>query len=167
MTYIWLSPHNHNPIVIHKAIKQRLNDMFHQQWHSNISEMSSCTLYRMFKSECKLEKYLLNLNKPEQINLCKFRCRDTKLPVVVLGYSFQNIAYSDRLCTLCNLNEVGDEYHYIMKCSFFQNSRERYINNDIWRNPDYYKFSSLFKSNDMGILRNLARFVKIINLEMN
>ena len=119
MRYIWLNPQNYNPIVIHKAIKQRLNDMFHQQWHSNISEMSSCTLYRMFKSECKLEKYLLNLNKSEQINLCKFRCRDTKLPVVVLGYSFQNIAYSDRLCTLCNLNEVGDEYHYTMKCSFF------------------------------------------------
>ena len=88
MRYIWLNPHNHNPIIIKKAIKRRLNDMFYQQWHSNISEMSSCTFYRMFKSELKLEKYLLSLNRSEQIYLFKCRCRNTKLPVVVLGYSF-------------------------------------------------------------------------------
>ena len=41
MRYIWLSPQNPNPIVIHKAIKQRLNYMFHQQWRIYISEMCS------------------------------------------------------------------------------------------------------------------------------
>ena len=123
MRNLWLSPHNHNPMLIKKAINQRLNDMFYQQWHSNISEMSSCTFYRMFKCDFKLEKYLLKLNKSEQINLCKFRCRNTKLPVVVLGYATHNIDYGERLCKICNLNEVGDEYHYIMKCTYFFNSR--------------------------------------------
>ena len=127
--------------------------------------MSSCTSYRMFKSDFKLEKYLLRLNKSEQINLCKFRCRNTKLPVVVLGYARQNIDYGDRLCTICNLKEVGDEYHYIMKCTYFCNSRGKYLESNIWTNPNFDNFSKLFQSNDVGVLRNLGKFTKEINLK--
>ena len=148
-------------------MKLRLSDMFYQQWHSNITEMSSCTFYRIFKNNLKLEKYLLDLNVSERINLCKFRCRNSKLPVIVLGFASQNISRENRLCTICDLNEVGDEYHYIMKCYFFQNSRQKYVETNTWINPNYHKFSKLFLCNDVRVLRNLAKFVREINLKFS
>ena len=65
----------------------RLNDIFLQDWYSNISEMNSCITYKLFKSNLKLEKYLLELNTSERINLCKFRCKNSKILVVVMGYA--------------------------------------------------------------------------------
>ena len=76
-----------------KAISLKLNDMYFQEWHSNITKMNSCFCYKMFKDSLKLENYLLNLNISESINLCKFRCRNSKIPVHVLGYKSQQIAY--------------------------------------------------------------------------
>ena len=50
-----------------------------------------------------------------------------------------------------------------MRCHYFQNSREKYIENVFWINPSYNKFSKLFQSKDVGVLRNLAKFIKNIN----
>ena len=163
MTNIWLNPLNFNPLWIKKSLNLRLNDIFSQQWHSNIMEMNSCISYKLFKNELKFEKYLLNLDITERINLCKFRCRNSKIPVVVLGYAYLNIPYENRICTVCNQNEIGDEYHYVMRCHYFQHSREKYIENIFWINPSYIKFSKLFQSKDVGVLRNLAKFIKNIN----
>ena len=163
MRNIWLNPLNFNPLWIKKSLNLRLNDIFSQQWHSNIMDMNSCITYKLFKNEIKFEKYLMNLDITERINLCKFRCRNSKIPSVVQGYAYLNIPYENRVCTFCNLNEIGDEYHYVMRCHYFQNSREKYIENVFWINPSYNKFSKLFQSKDVGVLRNLAKFIKNIN----
>ena len=109
----------------------------------------------------------MNLDITERINLCKFRCRNSKIPSVVQGYAYLNIPYENRVCTFCNLNEIGDEYHYVMRCLYFQNSREKYIENVFWINPSYNKFSKLFQSKDVGVLRNLAKFIKNANRKFN
>ena len=164
MGNLWLTNHNHNLMWVKNAIKLRLSDMYYQKWHSNVTEMSSCIFYKMFKNNLILENYLLNLNVSERINLCKFRCRNTKLPVIVLGYASQSISRENRLCTICDLNEVGDEYHYIMRCCFFQNSRQKYLGRNFCINPNLHKFAKLFMSNDVSDLRNLAKFVREINI---
>ena len=163
MGNIWLNPQSFNPLWIKKTMNLRLNDIFLQDWYSNISEMNSCITYKLFKSNLKLEKYLLELNTSDRINLCKFRCRNSKIPVVVMGYAHLNIPYEQRICTDCNLNEVGNEYHYIMKCNFFHSSRQKYLADSIWINPNELKFSNLFKSTNVATLRNLAKFVRDIN----
>ena len=48
--------------------------------------MSSCITYRTFKTEFKLESYLMLPESSDRINICKFRCRNSKMPVVILGY---------------------------------------------------------------------------------
>ena len=91
--------------------------------------MSSCILYRYFKLDLNLEKYLMLLDSSDRINICRFRCRNTKIPVVTLSYANINIPYEDRLCTLCNTSEVGDEFHYIFKCPVFHSDRNKYLSN--------------------------------------
>ena len=39
----------------------------------------------------------------------------------------QSNIYENELCTLGDLNVNGDEYHYIMICPYFKQSRELYL----------------------------------------
>ena len=41
-----------------KQVEQRLKDQFTQQWSKNLSNHSSCDMYRNYKINFELEKYL-------------------------------------------------------------------------------------------------------------
>ena len=59
------------------------------------------------------------------------------------------------------MGEVGDEYHFVMNCPVFQEDRDKFlpmINND--KSPS--AFIKLLKSDDIKILRGLAKFLKIL-----
>ena len=53
------------------------------------------------------------------------------------------IARNDRKCTLCNLNEIGDEFHYIMKCKYFNNLSNNLIPSINNRNQNTIHFCRL------------------------
>ena len=61
---------NGNLSNFHMVIKQRLQDQYEQQWRGKINESSKCTLYRIFKTEFKFEKYLYHCTKEKHfVNL--------------------------------------------------------------------------------------------------
>ena len=37
------------------------------------------------------------------------------------------IDYNDRICTLCPLNQIGDEYYYLPACPFFREKELRIL----------------------------------------
>ena len=105
-------------------------------------------------------------NIADRINICKFRCRNIKIPVVIHGYTNRNnpvIAYEDRICDLCDKNELGDEYHYILECPVFQTPRSRHISEFYTRNPSMEKFTLLLQSNNVNELSKLAKLIHEIN----
>ena len=99
------------------VVKLKLTDQYHQQWGSNICNSDECTTYRIIKYDFKMEKYLLvlppNLSRP----LCKCRTCNHRLPIQQGRYS--GIDRRERFCTLCDCNDIGDEFHYFFKCPFF------------------------------------------------
>merc|ERR1711942_197220 len=118
------------------------------------------TTYRSIKPYFKQEKYLSLPNRLDRINLCKFRCRNTKIPVVTQGYTNRNIPatpYKNRLCEVCVINVVGDEYHYIMECPAFQEHRSNYINEFFIRTQNREKFSLWFQSCYTSVLSKLSK----------
>ena len=66
--------------------------------------------------------------------------------------------YETELCTLCDLNVNGDEYHYIMICPYFRQSRELYLKHYFYTRSNMRKFSQLFSSENK---RTLSRLEKI------
>ena len=165
MRNVWLNPELFNPNWIKKAIDLKLLDMYKQDWYSKVSRRNSCINYRIFKTNFEMEKYLMLLDCSDRINICRFRCRNIKAPVVTLGYTNRNIPYENRLCTICNLNEVGDEFHYIIRCPALQLHRSRYISNYYIRNPNI-AISQLFQSNNVNVLKKLAKFISEINRQL-
>ena len=163
MRNVWLNPQMFQREWVKKAVDLRLTDMYRQEWQNMVNNKSSCNIYRTFKQTFEVEKYLLLLDCVDRINMSKFRCRNTKMPVVTLGYTGRNTPYEDRLCSICNLGEIGDEFHFIFKCTAFLTHRDNYLSQYYTRNPNMIKFAQLFQSTNVNVLKNLATFIGVIN----
>ena len=160
MTNVWLNPNSVKHNWLKNAIELRLSDQYIHEWESQMNNMSSCITYRSIKPYFKQEKYLTLPNRSDRINLCKFRCRNTKIPVVTQGYTNRNnpaTPYENRLCEVCVMNVVGDEYHYIIECPAFQEQRSNYLNEFYIRNPNREKFTLLFQNSNISILSKLSK----------
>ena len=64
------------------------------------------------------------LDYKDRLTLTKFRCGNHRLPINTLRYA--SINSSNRYCSLCENQEIGDEYHYLFNCTFFIEERKKY-----------------------------------------
>ena len=55
------------------------------------------------------------LSIPDAIKLC--RSRTTKHYLSIETVRCRNVDRENRYCNICNYQELGDEYHYVLKCS--------------------------------------------------
>jgi hypothetical protein len=138
---------------------QRCHDIFIQNWHENMAKNSQCNNYVIFKSDFKMEKYLLTLDYNLKYFVSKFRTRAHMLPVV--KNRFKNSGVEDISCPLCKCGETGDEVHYLLKCSYFNNIRKKYITNESKSLPNHIFLKQIF-SGDVDCIRKIAYFIKTI-----
>ena len=72
-----------------------------------------------------MDPYNTKLPSTCALTLFKFRVTDNYLPVNRLRYN--NIQRHERKCVKCDLNEVGDEFHYLFNCPFLSDERKECI----------------------------------------
>ena len=119
---IWLT-HNtfYSQASFKKKIKTRFADQFKQEWQNKVNETERCLNYRLYKKDFNFENYFNILPLPLAKYVCKFRCFSHKLPIE--KERFLNIERNERICHICNKNELGDEFHYLFNCEYFSRSR--------------------------------------------
>ena len=117
-------------------------------------------LIEFLKTNHRLEPYLVLLDYSERINLCRFRCRNHKLPCIIDRFNINSTV--DRTCHLCEQNTIGDEFHYLFECDKFVNDRVKYIPFSFRNNPNTMKMNHLFNSDNYLVLKKLSKFVSII-----
>ena len=93
--------------------------------------------------------------------LCRFRTTNNKLPVETGRW--QNIPRENRKCILCNRSQIGDEYHYIFECIYFNQKRKQSLLNYFIYSHNIIKFSELMSSKRKPILKKLCHFISVIN----
>lgn len=154
-----------NPIWLKKSFRQRSSDIFVQNWRADLASNGLCKSYSIIKSDLKIEDYLCALPSALKYTLCKFRCGNHGLPYMKTVFA-RKVAkgkvpkvISDQ-CTLCSLQICGDEFHYIMVCPFFGESRSKFIPRNYVRNLCSESFKNLF--NDVDVMLNLAKFIQVI-----
>ena len=64
----------------------------------------------------------------------------------------------NRQCRLCNLNEIGDEFHYLLKCNFFTADITTFISNRLCRNPKVYTYKNVMNTKNKKLLLALGKF---------
>ena len=82
--------------------------------------------YSTFKHSFDLEKYVLQMSLDDRRNFTKLRISCHDLAIETGRYSNNRKPLSERICNLCNLNQIEDEFHFFMTCPFYNNEREIY-----------------------------------------
>ena len=113
-------------------------------------------------SELKLENYLLSFSNFKMRPLfTKFR--DHSLEIETGRY--KNITREERICKNCNLNEIGDEYHFFLKCTANHSLRNNLFNKIILNKSDFIeeiplnKIKILLNANS-ELLAEVVDFIK-------
>ena len=162
LSYIWFDTYNVNLTVdqFKLLIKQRFHDQFLQYWMSEVYLNSICISYRIFKVNFGFEDYLIRLSPSLRRNFLNFRCQH-RLPIQLQRYV--DTPREERICLLCDGREVGDEFHYLFKCTYplLKDSRKNLIPKYFQHHPNALKFCTLMNSNS-GKLTKLCRFIKTI-----
>ena len=141
------------------TIKQRLFDQSQQNWIASLNDYRKCVNYKIFKNTLCYEPYLNDLPSKFCKSFTKYRCSNHKLPVEIGSYS--KIPRNERICNLCNVNQLGDEYHYVIECKYFALERRRYIKTYYISRPSSYKFAELFNVSGEELV-NLCKFISHI-----
>ena len=145
-------------------VKLRLKDQYIQGWFSDLDRKDACYNYKLFKTKFLFEDYISVLPEYLVHTFMQFRVLNNKLPVQKGRH--QNVPRHERICTKCESNDIGDEFHYVFTCAYFAESRRQYLPKFYLRSPNIIKFANLFQSKNRKTLRKLALFLRAVMKEM-
>ena len=153
-----------NTNYIKMSLKDRIRDCDLQNWRSDAHSNSQCTFYRMFKDELQLAKHMTLLSEKEFICYTRFICRNHKLPITKARFNNTEIENNPEItkCTLCDSNEVGDEYHYIFKCPHFDDQRMSCLGKKRFQNANIYSVQRFLKPPTRRQAKKLVHFITSI-----
>ena len=158
MVFVWENPKSVSTNWLKNKINTNLKDTFIQQWIRQCNDTNKACNYHLYKSTFGFEKYLDILPLCYSIAMTKIRTSNHKLPIEKGRYT--NIHRENRTCTLCNTNNVGDEYHFLLECTSLSLIREKYIPKYYSTRPNYYKYSQLLSVHQKSKLLKISKFIK-------
>ena len=142
-----------------KSIKQKLTDLYINNWQNETSNSTSCYNYRIFKTTFGYESYRSKVPFTYRKYLIKIRTRNHNLPIETGRW--RRILRENRKCHLC-IQDIGDKYHYLMSCKRIHNLRKQYLKSYFCSRPSTFKFQQLMNCKNMSQLRKLSLFIKFI-----
>ena len=156
---VWESQCVGNETYFINTFINRLKDQYLQDWTGAINSNSKLsTYYNKFKQFFLYEKYLdvLNIRKFRYIYAI-FRCSSHDLAIERGRY--MNIERCQRLCTLCNLNVVEDEYHFLLCCETYKDLRKLYLPSKYLNFPSKHKFTILMATQNDILIKSVATYL--------
>lgn len=156
---VWISQDIGSISAFLSIFSQRVRDIDMQDWFSELSSLNKLRSYREFKSLLIPEQYLLSVTILDHRRaLSRLRCSSHKLNIEI-GRRY-GIDAEDRICNLCTLDEIEDEFHFVLVCPFFAGKRNEL---PAWaiNFPTRHKFNLLLKSTDNSVLSHLSKYVYI------
>lgn len=157
---IWINQNPENTKWLSSQVYLTLQDQYKQSWSTLINESPKCINYRIFKTEHKFENYLIDLPFKLRKNFTNFRLCNNKLPIETGRW--HKIDRHLRKCNRCNANVIGDEYHFIFQCSFFDFDRSLFAPFINKSRANCILFSNIFNETNKVKLRRLCKFLGIV-----
>ena len=72
---------------------------------------------------------------------------------------FVNELRSQRICDKCSLNDIEDEFHFILVCPAYRILRVKYIKQYYYLRPSVFKLIQLLSTNNVSELCKLGKFL--------
>ena len=160
MSHIWIMQNCENRKWLILNIQNILEAQFKQDWNNTIHNTSKCTNYRIFKNEHKFENYLISLPPKLMKHFIYYRLGNNRLPIETGRWA--GLDRHLRKCMLCTSNTIGDEFHYIYECPYFDFDRTILTPFIRKRGANSITFSNLFNDKNICKLRKLCKFLGVI-----
>jgi hypothetical protein len=163
---VWDKPLLFSKSKISSCILSSLHDIYNELWVNKINNHSpKLRTYCKFKHSFMLENYVSILKRSKRSTFCKLRVSAHRLKIEMDRYKHPRIPPEQRLCILCNHNEVEDEFHFMMRCSLYDDIRLTLLNsiqemfnlNNITDNMDI--FNLLMCANNYDSINVVVKYV--------
>ena len=151
--YAWINQGVNDDTMFIGILRQRLRDMFVQNWWNEIAQTSNNRLYKHIKSDFRYEPYLDYCLRSYRLSLTKIRL-SSHFFLVERGRWNKKMSIRNRLCEKCNVLE--DEFHCLIECPRFRLHRNKYLPAYLHKNPSMFKFIAFMKDNCYESCVNLA-----------
>ena len=106
--------------------KKIINQKYISKWERTLidSDWARLEFYKTIKRKFGYEKYL-DLNTFElRRSIAKLRCSSHTLEIEKGRHTKK--PRNERVCPVCNLNEIETEEHFLIKCPFYKDLRKKY-----------------------------------------
>ena len=165
---------SHDNTITAKAALSTLRIRFGNYWHKRSFESTTLPChsgkklrtYQLFKQNICLEKYLdMAPNKNAIKALAQFRISAHNLNIETGRYL--KLPVEQRLCTMCDLNTVEDEVHFLIACTAYSQKRQPLFNSakNSCQNfdslTDLNKFIWLLSAESKDIITTTAEFLNL------
>ena len=158
-TYVWERQHVLDLKDFHFLFKKRVIDECLQKWYNDMNTCHYLPMLKHYKINFGYEMYLDILPPKLRNILTKLRLSSHKLRIESDRYNRNRTPRELRYCTLCNVNDVEDEYRFVLVCPAFIALRKKYIQAYYYRNPSAFKFCELLKTDKKNILYKLSKYL--------
>ena len=113
-----------------KLIKSHLSNYFDNnlQTYLNSDINKKLSVYKNVKYSFDIEPYLMKITGPfirKSVTLLRLSAHN----LYVETGRYSKVKREDRICQLCESNEIEDEVHFLIDCDFYNNIRQKYVNN--------------------------------------
>lgn len=123
-------------------IKHRILDQYYQSWYSEVNNAQRLASYSRVKHSFELDSYLNTLSERKyKIALSKFRLSSHNLEIERGRYF--NVPRSERICKICQMNVIENEFHFRLTCPLYTDLRRKYFKPYYYRWPTLNKFDKL------------------------
>ncbi len=127
-SYIWNDPQSVCESNLCAIFKQAELDCFIQKWQADVQRNGALTLYKYVKPCVQYSCYLDKVrNRWLRSSISKLVLSSHPLRIETGRYGANRTVRHERLCQLCNIDDLEDEYHFVIRCPVFDNIRQKYI----------------------------------------
>ena len=125
-------------------IKDQLVNKQNYMWKQAVPKKPKLRTYCLFKETMGIENYVkYNLSSSERSAMAQFRFGI--LPLNIETGRFRNQALEERLCTLCEFNEIEDESHFLFKCSLYDELRSEWVSHIVNKTANFLELDKINK----------------------
>ncbi len=103
-----------------------LRELQCKQWLDEITKKPKLRTYVTVKNSYEVEPYALSfMNRKHRSYLAQYRCGI--LPLSIEAGRWGIIPLEHRICKMCYSLVVEDEFHFIFRCSLYDNIRDAFL----------------------------------------
>jgi hypothetical protein len=140
-------------------VKNRLLDMYRQNWSSQIDESSRSSFFKLINPQHNYNSILnIRMTKSHKLALIRLILSSHHLKIETGRWTRPPTERHRRYCDNCP-EKIEDEFHFIFECSLYTEIRNRFIPNYYRRNPSMFKLIRLFNEERSKTIRLLAKFI--------